>query len=145
MLGFLLINILIVLVAVLIYAKSLYFLTSFVPTLAVASRVKVIISVFIVILAHVLEVFIFAASYYSFIHFGQSGSLHVSFDGSFLDSVYFSFITYTSLAIGDIIPHGNIRFLVGLEALSGLVLITWSASFLYIEMQKFWKIRTSKP
>lgn len=145
MLGFLVINLFIVLVAVLIYAKSLYFLTSFVPTLTCGSRFKVIISVFIVILAHVLEVFIFAASYYGFIYFGSDGSLHGSFDGSFLDSVYFSFITYTSLGIGDIIPHGNIRFLVGLEALSGLVLITWSASFLYIEMQKFWKIRTSKP
>ncbi len=145
MLSFLLINIFIVLVAVLIYAKSLYFLTSFVPTLNVGSRVKVIVSVFIVILAHVLEVFIFAASYYLFIHYGGSGALHGSFDGSFLDSVYFSFITYTSLGIGDIVPHGNVRFLVGLEALSGLVLITWSASFLYIEMQKFWKIRTSKP
>ena len=144
MISFLLLTALIVLVAVLIYAKSLYFLTSFVPGLPGGSRLKVIVSVFVVILAHVLEVFIFAASYYFFIVDGNFGSLQGSFDGSFLDSVYFSFITYTSLGIGDIIPYGNLRFLVGLEALSGLVLITWSASFLYIEMQKFWKIRTNK-
>ncbi|MEC4681791.1 MAG: two pore domain potassium channel family protein, partial [Nitrospirota bacterium] len=29
-----------------------------------------------------------------------------------------------------------IRFLTGIEALSGLVLITWTASFLYLQMQK---------
>ena len=29
---------------------------------------------------------------------------------------------------------GDVRFLAGLEALTGLVLITWSASFLFIEM-----------
>lgn len=144
MIGFLLVSILVVLVAVLIYAKSLYFLTSFVPNIPGGSRVKVVVSVFVVILAHVLEVFIFAATYYYLILNGGFGTLQGSFDGSFLDSIYFSFITYTSLGIGDIIPHGNIRFLVGLEALSGLVLITWSASFLYIEMQKFWKFRATK-
>jgi hypothetical protein len=28
--------------------------------------------------------------------------------------------------------------LTGVEALTGLILITWSASFLFIEMQKYW-------
>ncbi|NIQ12844.1 MAG: two pore domain potassium channel family protein, partial [Candidatus Dadabacteria bacterium] len=47
--------------------------------------------------------------------------------------------TYTSLGMGDIYPLGRpIRFLTGLESLTGLVLITWTASFLFIEMQRFW-------
>jgi hypothetical protein len=37
---------------------------------------------------------------------------------------------------------GNLRFLAGLEALLGFVLITWSASFLYFEMQKYWNKST---
>jgi hypothetical protein len=48
---------------------------------------------------------------------------------------------YTSLGIGDIVPVGNLRFLAGLETLTGLVLITWTASFMYIEMQRFWERR----
>jgi hypothetical protein len=28
--------------------------------------------------------------------------------------------------------------LTGIEALTGLVLITWTASYLFIEMQKYW-------
>ena len=35
----------------------------------------------------------------------------------------------------------DLRFLSGLEALAGLVLITWTASFLYYEMQRYWNIR----
>jgi hypothetical protein len=31
-----------------------------------------------------------------------------------------------------------LRFLVGLESLTGLVLITWSASFLFFELQRHW-------
>jgi len=33
---------------------------------------------------------------------------------------------------------GAIRFFVGMESLVGFVLITWTASFLYFEMQKHW-------
>jgi hypothetical protein len=31
--------------------------------------------------------------------------------------------------------------LTGLESLTGLVLITWTASFLYYEMQRYWNAR----
>jgi hypothetical protein len=31
-----------------------------------------------------------------------------------------------------------VRFLAGLEGLTGLIMIAWTASFMYIEMQKFW-------
>ena len=36
-------------------------------------------------------------------------------------------------------PVGAIRFLVGTEALTGFVLVTWSASFTFVEMQRFGK------
>ena len=55
-----------------------------------------------------------------------------------LDAIYHAFINATTVGYGDIEPLGDVRFLAGLEALLGLVLITWTASFLFIEMQKFW-------
>ncbi len=67
------------------------------------------------------------------------GGLTGSIDNNLLDCVYFSFTCYTSLGFGDINPYGHLRFLTGLEALTGLVLIAWTASFMYIEMQKLWK------
>jgi hypothetical protein len=33
-----------------------------------------------------------------------------------------------------------LRYLTGIESLAGLLLITWSASFLYIEMVRYWDI-----
>ena len=32
-----------------------------------------------------------------------------------------------------------LRILVGTESLNGLILITWSASFTYLSMEKFWQ------
>jgi hypothetical protein len=56
-----------------------------------------------------------------------------------LDSVYFSAVCYTTLGLGDIVPTGAIRFLVGTESLTGFVLITWSASFTFVEMERYWR------
>jgi len=56
-----------------------------------------------------------------------------------LDCVYFSAVCFTTLGLGDMFPIGAIRFMTGAEALCGLVLITWSGSFTFVEMQRFWK------
>jgi len=52
--------------------------------------------------------------------------------------MYFSFSTFSTLGYGDLNPLDSFRFLAGLEALLGFILITWSASFLYLKMQKYW-------
>lgn len=42
------------------------------------------------------------------------------------------------LLVGDRVPIGDLRDLTGLETITGLVLITWSATFLYLEMTRYW-------
>jgi hypothetical protein len=56
-----------------------------------------------------------------------------------LDAVYFSAVTYSTVGYGDMVPLGPIRFLAGTQSLVGLVLITWSASFTFLEMERFWR------
>jgi hypothetical protein len=94
--------------------------------------------VFVALTAHAVEVWMFAASFFLMHKAEGWGQLTGNFDGSFFDCVYFSFTTFTTLGTGDIVPHGDLRYLTGLESLTGLVLITWSASFLYLEMTRYW-------
>lgn len=101
-------------------------------------RSNVLFSMFATLTAHVVEIWLFAAGYWLMMKLDGFGYLAGNFDGALLDYVYFSFTTYTSLGYGDIEPLGNIRFLAALEALAGLALITWSASFMFLEMQKSW-------
>ena len=61
------------------------------------------------------------------------------------DTVYLSATTYTTLGYGDLTPTGNIRFLYGMESLTGLVLVTWSASLTFIELQRQWQGMRRKP
>jgi|TARA_R110000822_G_scaffold187752_16_gene326720 hypothetical protein len=131
-------NCVVVAIAVLVHYEALYRLAIFLPRLRIQPRFRVLVGVSGVFLAHVTEIWVFTFAYYLLLTWGSYGSLEGNFDGSLLDCGYFSFSNYTSLGYGDIEPLGHIRFLAGLEALTGLILIAWTASFMYIEMQKFW-------
>jgi hypothetical protein len=133
------INALVVVLAVVIHYECLLRLNAWLPRMNVWSRFRTAAGVLGALVAHALEVWCFALVYYLMVRSGKWGSLTGQFDGSLLDCVYFSFTTYTTLGFGDISPVGHLKFLTGLQALTGLVLITWTASFLFLEMQKYWK------
>lgn len=133
-----LINTLIVATAVGIHFEMLNWLSIKVPQMTVRNRSRVVIALLGAIFAHLVEIWLFAVAYYFIINYEKIGALEGNFDGSLYDCFYFSISTYTTVGYGDIEPLGDVRFLAGLEALTGLVLITWTASFLFVEMQKFW-------
>lgn len=122
-----------------IHYEFLYRITILAPILKIRHRFRIVIQVFAAIIAHTVEVWVFAFSFFLMNRAEGWGHLAGNFDGSLLDCVYFSFTTYTTLGTGDIEPMGDLRFLTGLESLTGLVLITWSASFVYLEMTRYWE------
>lgn len=132
------VNILIVAAAVGIHFEMLNWLSVKVPAMPIRNRARVVVALLGAIFAHMVEIWLFAIAYYVIIYTGKMGALEGNFDGTVYDCFYFSITTYTTVGYGDIAPLGDVRFLAGLEALTGLVLITWTASFLYVEMQKFW-------
>lgn len=134
------INLLLIGIVVVIHYEFLYRFTILMPRMKVRHRFRILIGVFVALTAHSVEVWIFATSYYLMHHAEDFfGHLQGNFEGSLLDCVYFSFTTYTTLGTGDIEPIGDLRYLTGLESLAGLVLITWTASFLYLEMTRYWE------
>jgi hypothetical protein len=60
------------------------------------------------------------------------------------EMVYFSVVSYTTLGIGDIYPLEGQRLLAGVESLAGLLMITWSASFTYLTMEKYWPLHRER-
>ncbi len=101
-------------------------------------RFRIAIGIFGALIAHTIEVWLFTFAYYIMIQFERFGTLVGTADTDLASCLYFSFITYTTLGYGDIAPVGHLRYLAGLESLTGLVLITWTASFMFFEMQKYW-------
>lgn len=129
---------LVVAIVVLIHYEFLFRFSQWIPNMKIRHRFRIVVSVFTALIAHTIEILVFAFAYYYFHQVSGWGSLSGNFNGSMADYIYYSFTTYTTLGFGDIVPYGHVRFLTGLESLAGLVLITWTASFLYYEMQRYW-------
>jgi len=100
------------------------------------SRPVLIMVVLVLFVVHLIEAAIFALTYYLIFALHQGEHLEGTYDGSYGDTLYFSLSVYTTVGFGDIAPVGPVRLLVGIEALAGLVLITWSASFTFLMMQR---------
>lgn len=133
-----LLNIVLVSIAVTIHYEMLRLLSLLIPKVRGSHRFKILLGIFGSLIAHMVEIWIFAFAYLLMIESGQLGTLSGNFAGDLSDCLYFSMTTYTSLGFGDVEPSGHIRFVAGIEALTGLVLITWTASFMFIEMTRFW-------
>jgi len=95
-------------------------------------------TVLALLLTHLVEIVLFAVCHELMLAaWGPGiGDLTGDYNGTLTDKVYFSTAVYTTVGFGDITPHGPIRLFVGVEALAGLVLITWSASFTFLVMQR---------
>jgi hypothetical protein len=122
----------------LIHYEVLRALTVGLPAIAVPPRTKLIAVIFGAFFAHVAEIILYALTIYVLARYLSLGSLGDAHRFSMSVVMYFSAETYTSLGYGDVIPSGDLRMLAGAEALNGLLLIGWSASYTYIAMERFW-------
>ncbi|MGK0239052.1 MAG: hypothetical protein ACI92G_002522 [Candidatus Pelagisphaera sp.] len=136
-----LLNTIVVALSVVIHYEVLYRMFRIMPKVNIKHRMRIVLGVFGALIAHAAEVWVFAIAYFFMHHRDGWGELQGNFTGSLMDCVYFSFSTFSTVGFGDIEPVGNIRYLTGIESLTGLVLITWTASFLYLEMRRFWDDR----
>ncbi|MEM7279099.1 MAG: potassium channel family protein, partial [Pseudomonadota bacterium] len=101
-------------------------------------RRRIIILILGLLLLHVIEVWIFGSAYYLLLHQEGFGEIVGAPGAKFVDCVYFSASVFTTVGFGDLHPIGPIRTMTGTEGIAGLTLITWSASYTFIEMLKRW-------
>ena len=101
-------------------------------------RRRIVLLILALLFLHVLEVWIFGIAYYVLLQFDGFGALLGETSMAFVDCIYYSAAVYTTVGFGDIYPVGAIRLMTGTEAITGLTMITWSASYTFVEMLKTW-------
>jgi hypothetical protein len=94
---------------------------------------------FCILAVHILEIWIFGCGIFLGVDLLGLGQLAGMDQLRFLDFVYASATTYSTLGYGDLVPRGPLRLVFGTEALVGFLMITWSASFAYLEMRRYWR------
>lgn len=129
----------------LIHYECLRVLSAKLPSLEIPSRTKLLVVVFATFTAHAIEMAVYGVTLFVLITYLDLGTLRTVAGPSLTTCLYFSAETYTSLGFGDVAPTGPVRLLAGIEALNGLLLIGWSASYLYIAMERFWNADRAGP
>ncbi len=130
--------VLLLVLTTLIHYEVLRLLTLGLPALDMPARTKLIIVIFGAFLAHATEIFLYAVAIYVLIRYAGAGTLGDAGESTLIICLYFSAESYTSLGYGEVVPQGALRLLAGMEALNGLLLIGWSASYTYLAMERFW-------
>lgn len=124
-----------------LHFEALQLMVRYVKDSRISARRGILMTMVGLVTVHLLEIAIFALGYLGlFAVFGSRvGVLQGNVEATFSDLMYFSFVVFTTVGFGDIVPDGPLRILAGVEALVGLMLITWSASFTFLIMQAKWK------
>ena len=127
-----------VIACVILHYEGLRLLSETLPLPHIRHRARIVVLILGLIALHICEIWVFGIGYYLLLGFVEAGALEGSGAISLLDCVYYSASVFTTLGFGDIVPKGAIRFMTGTEAIAGLTLITWSASYTFLFMQKMW-------
>lgn len=104
----------------------------------VHKRIGVLLVMIGLLIAHALEIWVFAFGYMIANTVPDMGHIRGVTNPDALDYMYLSSMVYATVGFGDYVPVGAMRMLAAAEALTGLSLVTWSASFTFLAMQKFW-------
>ena len=125
------------LIAVRLHYELLLLTSKLILALSGPLRAGVALAVVMALLAHVVEVIVFGVGWFLLI---RAGLVEIALSApTMIDAIYFSGSVYTSLGFGDIVPVSSSgKFLAVLESVTGLVLIAWTASFTFYQMQRHW-------
>lgn len=132
-------------VTVMFHYEGLRLLSLAVRRIKFDSRAQMLAIIMGVFLIHVAEIAIYGWSYW----FGDKVVNIGDFVGNGTlaarDLFYFSGETYTGLGYGDISPTGDLRLLVSIETLNGLLLLGWTTSYTFVAMQQYWTVDDPEP
>lgn len=124
-----------------LHFEGLSWISTVLSRLEGARRRRVLFGVLWALALHLAEIALFGlAIFWLMEQPGPSDIAGVALPG-FADALYLSAISYSTVGFGDLAPVGPIRLLVAVESLAGLMLIAWSASFTYFEMERNWRER----
>jgi hypothetical protein len=137
-------SVVLVITTILTMYETLRLISNHLADLPVPPRARIIAVVLAAFAGHTLAVWTYGLAYWLLAVQWKLGSFAGLPVEDFFDCLYFSVVTYTSLGFGDQVPVSHARLIAGVEALNGLLLIGWSASFTYLAMERYWPLHPSK-
>lgn len=122
-----------------LHYEALQLLNRRMPHWKLSTHPRILVMMLCILGVHILEIWVYGAGIYVALYWLKLGQLVGAEAPRLLDAIYASATTYSTLGYGDLVPKGAVRFMFGTEVLVGFLMITWSASFAFLEMQRYWR------
>lgn len=130
--------------AVLVHFQALRGLSYWQNRIATTGHIKILMVIFGLIAAHVVEAMMFALGFWVGVRWLHLGTFVGSAEPSVAQMFHFSIETFTTQGVGGTYIQGPLRLVASLEPLAGLILIGWSVSFTFLIMGLDWGL-TPRP
>lgn len=131
----LLVSLVVVALCVVCHMGLFRWMADVLPRLKSLKRWRITSLVVGALLVHLFEIVLFAVAFKILVGLEGIGSLQGDMTMGFDEFFYYSAVTYTTLGFGDITPLGYLRLLTAVESLTGMLLVAWTASILFLAMQ----------
>lgn len=132
----LLITLALVIATVLIHYAGLNLIVGVCDRIPGWRRLRIAELVLGILMLHLLEIMLFAGGFRLLAWTDPAGALSGHPAPGPGDYFYFAATVYTTVGFGDLVPEAGLRLLTAFTSLTGLVMITWSASLTFVEMQR---------
>jgi hypothetical protein len=136
-------SVVIVILCVLVHFQALRLLVLVLRRIKKLTHFSIALVIVSLIIVHLIEINIFALGYHLLDEHWEASHLTGDISDGYVDYAYYSAVVYTTLGFGDLVPEGSLRVLTAFEALTGLLLVAWSASFTFLVMQSRWKTESA--
>jgi hypothetical protein len=131
------VSLLLILMSAAIFYEILAHIWVRLPKLEGRPRLQILITIVSAFIGHTITIWLFGTAYYLLANHAGFGDLRGNTEHEFMDYIYFSGVSYSSLGLGDVYPVGGLRLLIAVEALLGLILIGWTITFTYLVTDKY--------
>ena len=133
-----------VLASVAVHLEAVFRLRSLAASGRWTRRQKLHMGFWAFLLAHLVEILLFAAAFLVIDRAGSGGFSGLPDEPALGDYLYFSVISYTTIGFGDILPLGYARTLTAICALTGLILIAITATYIVVHMNRLFAAESAE-
>jgi hypothetical protein len=126
-----------IVVSVVVFYEILAHLWLYLPKLEGMPRTQILVTILACFLGHTIVVWLFGLTYYGLEHHLEFGSFKGAHTMQLMDYIYFSGVAYSSLGLGDMYPTGDMRLMIAVEVILGLILIGWTITITYFATEKY--------